>query len=161
MPYERDYLFPQLWASQSAISHHDYPHSFGNCDRQQTERLCGGVYPLAGLVAGHDDPRDRGWRIPDKPRSRPRRKACRKASSGLWRARGPFDSHSDKTRLISGAKAGADVCLIRRRRGAVGSVAEPLAAALSGGGESSHAGEIGGDCSSASALGGYRSERPK
>ena len=72
-----------------------------------------------------------------------------------------FDFHSDRTHLISGAKAGADVCLIRGRRGAVGAVAEPLAEPLSGGGESAHEGELGGDCGLASALGGDGSERPK
>ena len=57
-------------------------------------------------------------------------------------------------------EAGADVCLIRGRRGADGSVAEPLAEARAGGGESTHEGELGGDGGLASALGGYGSERP-
>ena len=39
-----------------------------------------------------------------------------------------LDVHSDKTRRVSGAKAGADVYpVVRGRRGAVGAVAEPLA----------------------------------
>ena len=45
-----------------------------------------------------------GWRVPDRPRSRRWRRACRRALSDLWRARGRWDVHSDKTHRISGAK---------------------------------------------------------
>ena len=46
-------------------------------------------------------------------------------------ARSP-DVHSDKTRRMSGAKAGADVYQVGRRRGADGAVAEPLAGGAAG-----------------------------
>ena len=72
-----------------------------------------------------------------------------------------MDVHSDKTHRISGAKAGADVYLIREGRGAVGAVVEPLAEALSDGGESAREVQGGDDGVPASALGGYGSERPE
>ena len=74
-----------------------------------------------------------------------------------------LDFHSGKTHLVSGAEAGADVCLIRRGRGAVSPVAEPLAGwILRRTAENpSREGEFGGDGGLASALGGYGSERPK
>ena len=72
-----------------------------------------------------------------------------------------LDFHSDRTRLISGAKAGADVYLILGRRGAVGAVVEPLAETLPNGGESAYEGQGGDDGVLASAFGGYGSERPQ
>ena len=48
----------------------------------------------------------------------------------------PLDLYSDKTHRISGAEAGADVYLIRERRGAVGAVAEPFSESPPDGGES-------------------------
>ena len=72
-----------------------------------------------------------------------------------------LDFHSDKTHLISGAKAGADVYLILGRRGAVGPVAEPLAETLPNGGEPAYEGQGGDDGVPASAFGGYGSERPE
>ena len=71
----------------------------------------------------------------------------------------PLDVHSAKTRRMSGAKAGADVCPVRRRRGAVGPVADPLAETLPDGGESAREGRGGDDGVLASAFGGYGSER--
>ena len=75
-------------------------------------------------------------------------------------ARSP-DFHSERTHLISGAKAGADVYLILGRRGAVGPVAEPLAETLADDGESAREVQGGDDGVPASAFGGYGSERPE
>ena len=72
-----------------------------------------------------------------------------------------LDVHSDKTHRVSGAKAGADVYPVGRRRGAVGAVVEPLAESLPDGGESAREGQSGDDCVLASAFGGYGSERPQ
>ena len=75
-------------------------------------------------------------------------------------ARSP-DFHSDRTHLISGAEAGADVYPIRGGRGADGAVAEPLAESLADGGESARERQGGDDGVPASAFGGYCAERPQ
>ena len=72
-----------------------------------------------------------------------------------------LDVHSDKTHRVSGAKAGADVYLIRRRRGAVDAVVEPLSESLPNGGESAREGQGGDDGVPSSAFGGYTTERPQ
>ena len=63
------------------------------------------------------------------------RRSLSESVVGSMASASSMDVHSDKTHRMSGAKAGADVCPLGRRRGAVGAVAEPLAEALADGGK--------------------------
>ena len=130
-PAERAYLFPQLWASKSAIRHRDCPHCRGNGDRQAVSGSTAGSILLAGMAThatGMAHPRQTTLATMTRSRS--------ESVVGSMASARSLDVHGDKTHRMSGAKAGADVYPVRGRRGAVGAVAEPLAGALADGGES-------------------------
>ena len=121
MPVERAYLFSQLRASQSAIRHRDCPHCRGNGDRQAVSGSVAGSTHLPGLLAGmttHSTgmahPRDHSHDDGVQPSG----SVVESMASAM-----SLDFHSDKTHRVSGAKAGADVYLVGRGRGAVDSVA--------------------------------------
>ena len=140
--------------------HRDYPHAVGNGDRQQIQHLDHRFYPLALFVGGHDDPRHRDGASPidhaHDDGAEPVGEHCR-----VYGEREVFGRPQRQDPSHERGETGADIYLIRRRRGAVGAVAEPLAEPLPNGGESAREVQGGDDGVLASAFGGYGSEGPE
>ena len=138
-PSERAYLFPQIWAFQSAIRHpatrhRDCPHCRGNGDRQAVSGSRAESIHLPGLLAGMATHATGTAHPRQTTLATMTRNRSESVVGSMARARS-LDVHSDKTHRMSGAKAGADVCPLGQRRGAVGAVAEPLAESLPDGGK--------------------------